>query len=249
MKAVWQGAISFGMVNIPVKLYSVVQPKLFKFRILCGKCKTPLKYQRFCPKCKSMVSWEDVIKGVEIGKKIYPLTKDIMKKLKKMKSDIEIKYFADSNQIDPVYFGANYYVIPAKNGERAYFLFKRVLALTGKVAIGTFTMRDKDHIVMLSSYKNGILLTTLHYPYEIRNIETIEELKVKTKINKRELELANMLVKSLIKEEVDLKGFKDEYGNRLKKIISGRLKIEEKKPKTQELIKALELSVKGKKKG
>jgi len=248
MKAVWQGSIEFGLVNIPVKLYSAAQPKAFKFRLLCGKCHSPLRYKRYCERCKKEIAWQNVVKGIELEKgKFYVLTKEAIQKLKPMKTDvIEIIAFIDPNLIDTIFFASNYYVVPSQKKEKAYFLFVEVLRASAKAAIAKLTMHEKDYIVLIRAYKRGLLLTTLHYPYEIRNIDELEELKEKPEISKKELQLASILLASLTKKEINLEEFRDTFAERLKKALLGKLKIEEEKPRPEKLLEALQLSVKKK---
>ena len=221
MKAVWKGAIAFGLVNIPIKLYSVAEPKAISFRLLCGKCHSPLRYKRWCDKCKKEVSWENVVKGIEYAKgKYFVVTKDVLRKLKPEKSDlIEIMFFIDKGSVDPIYVGKRYYVVPDKAGEKAYFLLKEVLQATAKIAVGKFVMKEKQYLCIIESYKQGLLLTTLNYAYEVRSIEDIEELKVSPKLSKKELMLAKELIKKLYEEEFDIAEIKDEFAEQLEEMI------------------------------
>jgi len=228
MKSVWNGSLSFGLVNIPIKLYSAVEPKVLGFRLLCGKCKTPIQYKRWCPNCKKEVPWEDVVRGLEITKGNYfVLTKEKLEKLKPEKTDvIDIIEFVDKGMIDPIYFDKNYYVVPEKAKEKAYFLFQEVLEATAKIAIGRFVMREKEYLCAIESYKGGLLLVTLNYDYEIRDIKKVEELKVRPKLNKEELKLAKELINKLYEKEFDISEFKDTFAQKLKEVIKKSLKGE-----------------------
>lgn len=250
MKAVWSGSIAFGLVNIPVKLYTVAEPKIIGFKILCNKCKTPLKYKRYCPKCQKEIEWSNVIKGLEISKgKLVALSKDELEKIKPEKSDvIEIKEFVDRTDIDQIYIDKHYYAIPEKEKEKAYFLFQEILSLLSKVAIGTFVMHEKERICVISAYKNGLLLTTLNYAYEIRDMENFEVLKERPKIHKEELKLAEQLIEKM-SGEFHIDGYKDMFAEELKKLIKHKLegKAIDIKRKSAErkksLIEALKASV------
>lgn len=253
MKSVWNGSISFGLVNIPIKLYSAVESQTLGFRILHKKCNTPLKYKRWCPKCKKEVEWENVVKGLEISKdNFFVLTKEKLEKLKPEKTNkIEIIKIIDAKQIDPIYFDHHYYVAPAKKKEKAYALFKEVLQSAAKVAIGKFVMRERQHICAIESYKKGLLLTTLNYAYEIRDINKIEQLKKAPKLKKEELKLAKQLINKLYEEEFDITEFKDTFAQELKKAIKKVAKgkkvkgIKVEKPeKKKKLMEALKASIK-----
>jgi len=245
MKSIWNGSINLGLVNIPVKLYSAIEPQTIKFRLLCGKCHTPIKYKRWCPKCKKEVSWQNTVKGFELSKgKYYILTKEKLEKLKPEKTDsIEIIEFVNSKQIDPIYFDKHYFVIPEKEKEKAYFLFKETLSATAKTAIGKIILKDKEHICSIESYKNGMLLTTLNYAYEIRDITKIPELKTAPRLSKEELKLAKQLINEFYEKEFDATKFRDTFAEKLKQAIKGTIKREIKKPRKMNLIKALKASI------
>src|SRR3989339_754831 len=148
MKSIWNGTLNFGLVSIPVKLYSAVEAKGVNFRMLHDKCKQPLNYKKICSKCKEEVDWKNVVKGIEIGENKYKVfSKEEIEKLKSKKSSIiEILKFVDFSQIDPIYFNDHYYLVPSKEKEKAYFLLKTILQTTAKVAIGRFILREKEQI-------------------------------------------------------------------------------------------------------
>lgn len=254
-KALWKGDISFGLVNIPVKLYSAVESQSLGFRLLHKECYTPLKYKRYCPNCKVNVEWEDVVKGLEMKKnEYYVLTKEELEELKSERSEtIEIQEFVGKEQLEPLYFSKTYFVVPSRKKEKAYFLFKYALDETGKVAIGRFVMREKEYTCSIESYKNGLILTTLNYTYELRDITKLEELKEKAKPTSKEKELAKELVSKFSVKEFDLEKYKDSFAEELKKIIRKKAKGEkievkpEKKPAEKNLMKALEKSLEKKK--
>lgn len=249
MKAVWQGSISFGLVNIPVKLYTATQPKQFRFRLVCGTCNTPLRYQRYCPKCKKEVLWQNVKHGFQLEKGEWKIfTKEQIEKLKPKKANqIEILGFTSLDRFDPILFSSNYYVVPREEKERAYWLFKEVLHAMAKIAFGRMILHQKEHIIVIRPYQTGLLLTTLYYPYEIRDINQLEELREKEKIAKEEFELAKKLVLSLTKEP-DLEQYEDTFEKKLKEIILGKKIREVSEPKPEKLIEALKLSLKKKSK-
>lgn len=247
MKAIWKGSISFGLVNIPVKLYNATQPKQFQFRLVCGTCNTPLKYQRYCPKCKKEVLWENVKHGFQIEKGEWKIfTKEQLERLKPKKADqIEIIGFTSLDRFDPILFMNNYYIVPDKEKEKAYWLFKEVLHAMAKIAFGRMILHQKEYLVIIRPYQTGLLLTTLYYPYEIRDIRRLEELKEKVTITKEEFELAKKLVFSLMKEP-ELEKYEDTFEKKLKEIILGKKTKEVSEPKPEKLIEALKLSLKKK---
>ncbi|MEM1535840.1 MAG: Ku protein [Candidatus Pacearchaeota archaeon] len=247
MKAIWQGSIVFGLVNIPVKLYSVAEPKQFSFRLLCGFCQTPLKYQRYCPRCKKEVAWQNVLHGFEIEKgKWKAFTKEQLAKLKPAKLEqIEVLGFTTIDRFDPILFSKNYYVVPSQSREKAYFLFREVLHATAKVAFARMILHEKEHIVLIRPYQTGLLLTTLHYLYEIRDIKQLVELKERVSVTREEFELAKKLVATLTKEP-ELEKYEDSFEKKLREAILGKAKPVAVKPKPEKLVEALKLSIKKK---
>jgi DNA end-binding protein Ku len=250
MRAIWSGTISFGLVSIPIKLYSAIQHKAISFRLLHKKDNSPIKYKKFCEEENKEVKWEDIAKGIEIERdKYYVISEEEIEKLKPEKSyEIQVLEFIDLNTLDNIFFDNHYYIAPTRKNERAYFLFKAVLQSTGKIAIAKFVMREKEYICAISSYKSGLLLTTLNYQYEIREIEEIEELKSAPKLREEELGLANNLISQLYNENINMSKFRDNFKEQLMEIINNKEKgIKPKKLKKKEeenLLKALKASLK-----
>lgn len=250
MKAIWQGSISFGLVSIPVKLYSASEPRVVSFKLLCSKCKSPLHYKRFCPKCHKEIEWTDVIKGLKVAKdKYFALTKEELESIRPEKTKfIEIKQFVDKSQVDPIYYDKYYYCVPQHEKDKAYFLFREILSLTGKVAIATIIMKEKEHVCMISTYKNGLLLTTLVYAYEIRDINQLIG-EAKPKLTVQEKNLAMKLIRQM-ESDFHISAFKDTFAEELKNLIKMKMEgkeikakpIEKRKVKT--LLDALKASVK-----
>ena len=253
MKSIWNGSISFGLVNIPVKMYSDVESKSFSFRMLDKKTNSPIKYKRISEKTGKEVPWGEIVKGIEISKgKFFVPTSEQLQSIKPEKSStIDIVEFVGQQQIDPIYFNSHYFIGPSKEKEKTYFLFREVLQATARTALGRFVMREKEYVCAIMSYKQGLLLTTLNYPYEIRDIADVDNIESAPKMQKQEMELAKELINKLYKEELDLKQFKDtfaeEMAKMLKKAAKGEvieIKKEEKKEKKEEnLIAALKASL------
>lgn len=251
MRSVWNGSISFGLVSIPIKLYSAVSQRSIGFKLLCKDCMTPIRYERHCEGCEGPVDWSDTIKALDLGDGQYlPFTKEELDTIKPEKTDrIEIIEFVDGTEIEPLYYDKFYFCGPARKTERSYFLFKKVLEDSGQVAIGRFVMREREYVAAIQSYHNGLLLATLNYSYEIRNIEDIETLAEPPELKKQELELARKLVDQLRQEELDLEEFKDEFAERLQEMIEKKEKIvvekgEEEAPFDEEsLMEALQASL------
>jgi DNA end-binding protein Ku len=253
MKSIWNGSIGFGLVNIPIRLYLAVREREIPLHTLC-KNGHRIIYKRWCPEEDREVSWQEIKKGFEISKdKFVVLEKEDLEKIKiPSTKTIEIKAFTNE-QIDPIYFDKSYYAVPDKNGERAYSLLFQALALENKAGIGKFTFKDKEHVVVLRAYKKLILVQTLHYAEEIISIDNLAEVEKLPKPDKKELELAQMLINKLSREEFDLSSFKDEYAEALKKLIEAKatgksyeIKAEKETKKAKSLIESLTESLKEK---
>lgn len=221
MKSIWNGSISFGLVSIPVRLYASAQEHVLGFRMLHKKCNTPLELKRWCPHCKQEVTWENVVKGIQLERgKYFVLTQDAIAKLKPQKTDtIVIDSFVDKEMVDRVYYNTHYYMAPEKV-QRSFTLFQHALGASNKVAIGTFVMRDREHTCMIESYHEGLLLTTLYYSYEIRPVENLAIFQEKQPtIASNELKLARELIGQMTHKTINLAKFKDTFAQELKKRI------------------------------
>ncbi|RLG70019.1 MAG: Ku protein, partial [Methanobacteriota archaeon] len=240
MRAVWRGDIAFGLVSIPVKLYSAVESHSVSFKLLHAKCHTPLKYVRHCPSCGESVDWKDVVKGLELEPgKFHVFTDQELEELKpKGEKTIEIKEFVDKAQINPIYYDKNYFVIPEKKKSKPYFLLRDVLMLSGKAAVGTFVMRQKEYACLIEGYREGMLLTTLNHSNEIRDISQFEELKERPVLSEQEEALAIELVNRLTSKEFHPEAYRDRYLEELQKLIETKTPIEKttKKEKEQDLM-------------
>lgn len=219
MKSIWKGSLSFGLVTIPVRLYSAVQEHAIGFTLLHAKCHTPIFYKRWCEHCKKEVAWADVVKGLKQENGSYAiLTQEKLKALKPKTTDtISIIEFVNADQIEPIYLEHHYYVGPEKAGEKSFYLFQAALEKSGKVAIGVFVMREKQYLCVINPYENAMLLTTLNYAYEIRSLAEVPHLKEQPqKLAVSELKLAQNLIAALSKKKFDLSKFKDTFAQQLK---------------------------------
>lgn len=251
MRSVWNGSIAFGLVSIPIKLYSAVSQRSVGFKLLCKQCMTPIRYERHCEGCEDPVEWKDTLKALDLGDgQFLPFTQEELETIKPEKTDrIEIVEFVDLNEIEPIYYDKFYFCGPAKKTERSYFLLKQVLEDSKQVAIGRFVMREREYVAAIQPYHSGLLLSTLNYSYEIRDIDEIETLKEAPTLKKEELELAGKLVDQLKEDELNLEEFKDEFAERLQEMIEKKEKIvveetgEEKAFDEESLMDALQASL------
>jgi DNA end-binding protein Ku len=220
MKAIWTGSLSFGLVNIPINLYSAISEHRFGFKTLCGKCHNPISYIRWCEHCKKNIEWNSVVKGFQKrNNNFFVLTKDALKKLRPEKDDIlTIKEFISQADIDLLYTNNHYYMRPKKENDKAFYLFLEALKKSKRVAIGQFVMHEKEHLAMINSYHDVLLLNTLHYEYEIRTLDIKDRKKI-AKPTKQELDLALELIDKLTHKKFALSMYKDTYVEKLKKVL------------------------------
>lgn len=218
MKAIWTGSISFGLVSIGVELYSAIKEHVIGFTLLCAKCHTPIRYERWCRECNKQVAWNEVVKGLKLPDGSYfIITQEKLKELKAVKTDtVDILEFVDMSEIKPLYLEHHYYVGPSKKNQKAFFLFARVLQESRKVAIGRLVMREKEYVCAIMPYENVLLLSTLHYAYEIRPLESLSAAKKEVgTFDKQELALANQLVAQFTHKTFDLSAYRDTFSQKL----------------------------------
>ena len=220
MKPIWKGSISFGLVTIPVRLYSAIQEHAISFKMLHAKCHTPITYQRWCSHCKKEVAWNNIVKGYRLEDGSYVvLTQEKLNELRPQTTDsISIVEFVATSAIEPIYLEHHFYLGPEKAGEKSFILFKKALQDSGKVAIGTFVMRDKEYACMINPYGDAMLLSTLNYSYEIRDIKEVPNLGA-SKISSAEIVLAKQLIDKLTVKNFNLAQFKDTFAEQLKAAI------------------------------
>lgn len=228
MKAVWKGYLGFGLVNIPVALYSAIDKQKLSFNLLHAEDKGHIKYKRFCETCGNEINWDKIVKGLEIGKnEYYVISKNELEKFKPEGSKlIEIQEFIKDNEIDPIYHDKSYFIGPTPGGIRPYFLFKATLEKTRKSAIGKFVMRKNEYISEIRPYKKGLLLITLNYAHEVRDIERVPKLDEHPKLKQKEEELAIQLIEKFTSKSFEISKYKDTFTEEIKEAIREEVKGE-----------------------
>lgn len=170
MRAMWKGSISFGLVNIPVRMYSAVEDKSVHFNQLHSICHTPIKYQKVCPHCQVKVDPGEIVRGYELHKGQYVvITDEEWERFQgTLSRTVDILRFVELQEIDPVFFNRSYFLEPAETGEKAYRLLTKAMEETGKVGIASITIRSKTSLAALRVYQTGLVLETMYFPDEIR---------------------------------------------------------------------------------
>jgi DNA end-binding protein Ku len=246
----WSGTITIGLVNVPVKLYTMTFDRAFTFRFLHKLDGQPLKYQRVCIKENIVVPWEDTVKGYEVSKNHFiTFSKEELKSAEPQTSQkIRIDKFVDYLSVDPVHFEKSYILTPDKNDE-AYSLLLTALQTMNKAGAGKITLRTKEYPVLLHAYKGALVITTLRYAYEVADPARFEELKNLKEPEKKELDLAKKIITDL-SGEFDITEYEDAYEERIRQLIMKKMKgetiVAEKPPKEEarELMTALQETLK-----
>jgi DNA end-binding protein Ku len=224
-RAIDTARISFGLVTIPVKIFSTSQPsKEVHFHLVHADCGRRLKQQYVCPE-HGPVDRADMVKGYELSKgRMVELTKEELKALEAVASDdIALAEFVPVAAIDPLYVDASYYLAPDKGGDRAYRLFRDALEAAGIAGIATYAARGKQYIVMLRPFEDGLVMHTLRYPDEVKpwSQVPIEKLPAPPR---QELALAERVIDSLRHETFDPERYTDEVKGRVRKLIAEKAK-------------------------
>lgn len=245
MRTIWKGAISFGLVHVPVKLYPATERKDIKFNFLHEACKTPIKYERFCPTCETEVPQEQIVRGYEYEKGRYVILRDEdMANLPlETARNMDIVDFVDLKEIDPVYFDKSYYLAPGDGGEKAYELLKQAMEKTGRIAVAKVVIRSKESLAVIRVYKDALVMETMFYPDEIRNVELLPELHYEVKIHENEMKMAESLISSL-SEPFEPGKYHNEYRKALMDVIQAKVAGEEvevvPRPETGKIVDLME---------
>ena len=223
-RAMWKGSIAFGLVNIPVELYSATRDHRPRFRLLHAKDESPVHYQRVCESEGKPVAWEDLVKGFEYQKGHFVvLTKDDFKTaaLEKTKT-IDILDFVDPDQVDERYFETPYYLQPGKGADRSYALIREAIRDTGKIGIAKIILRDAQHLAAVEAIDDALVLTMMRFADELADLNGFT-FPSANGIRPAELKMAKQLVESLSSDWQPEK-YTDEYRENLMRVIKAKLK-------------------------
>ncbi len=211
----WRGAISFGMVAIPVRMYLANESRGVSFRLLCPRDGTPLRNKRWCPLEDREVGWNETVRGYEVAKDEYVRIEDEELESLPLATThrIEILEFCEDSEIDAgVFVKGAYYLEPEPVGVRPYQLLRMALERSGKVAVGKVAMREREQLCRLALHRNALLLNTLHWPDEIRDVSelAVPAADEDAAVHARELAMAVMLIENL-SATFDPERHRDEY--------------------------------------
>lgn len=222
-RAMWKGSMGFGMVNVPVKLYSATEEKTVHFNQLHRDCQTRIQMPRWCPNCDRKVEQSEIVKGYPVGDNQFVVMEEqdfAALPIKSLKT-IDVVAFVDSSQIDPRHYNKSYFVAPEDAGIKAFGLFLQAMEKVGKVGITKLGFREREHLAAIRALDGVILLQTLYYADELRSSEELKPKQVE--VSERELEMAVTLLNTLVMERVNMAMFGDAYREALLGVIQAKL--------------------------
>lgn len=256
MKPIWTGAIGFGLVNIPVKIYSATESSTLDLDMLDKKDHSNIHFKRVNAKTGKEVLWENIVKGYKMPNDDYVVLTDNDFELASPKKNktIEISDFVNEAEIPSVYYETPYYLEPDKSGERAYALLREALTKTKKVGVATFVLRSKETLAILKADEKVIILNRIRFEEEIRDVKKLS-LPAKAEIKANELKMAVSLIEQL-SGKFNISQYKDKYSAELLKLIKAKAKgtkLKEPKmkvvhSKTKDLMEQLKASLSTKQK-
>lgn len=225
MRAIWSGAIGFGLVNIPIRIFSATEESSLDLHMLDKHDHANIRYARINKDTGEEVAWKDIVKGYMVEDKYVVLEDGDFEKASPEKSKmIAIEEFVDEAIIHPMYYETPYYLEPAKGGEHAYALLREALKETGRVALGRYVMRTKENFCMLKAETDMLLLLRLRFPEEIREYSDLNIPSTHVSIKPAELKMAVSLIKQLTPKKFDISKYKDTYDAELMKLIKQKAK-------------------------
>jgi DNA end-binding protein Ku len=229
-RAIWSGSISFGLLNVPVKLYSAVSKQTVRFRELREGDGSRIRHKRVAEDDGEEVPYEKIVKGYEITPDQYVvMSRDELAEIDPEKTRaIEIVDFVDLDEIDPIYFEHPYYLGPDKSAERAYQLLVKAMEDQRKVAVARFVLRNKEHLAAIRPLDGALTMATMRFADEVVSPDDLDDVlpEKQAKIEKRELDMAKQLIESL-STDFEAERYKDEYRDRLLALIERKAKGED----------------------
>jgi|EndMetStandDraft_9_1072997.scaffolds.fasta_scaffold102845_1 DNA end-binding protein Ku len=224
MRSIWSGALSFGLINIPVRLYSGTEEHALSFDLLHKKDLSPIRYARICKEDGKEIPYQDIVKGYEYQKGEYVVvTEEDFKAVDMEKTNaIEIVQFTPKSEIDAIFYEKPYFLEPGKGADKPYALLRETLQRSKKVGVVKFVFRNREHLGIIEPYGNAIILNQMRFATEIRDIEELK-LPKEGQISKKEVDMALKLVDQLT-EKFKPEAFHDEYTEKLQKVIDAKVK-------------------------
>ena len=227
-RAISSGTISFGLVSIPIKLYTAASSAGIAFNFLHNRCGSRMKQQQLCPVCDEVVQRSDLVRGYEFAKNEYVrFENDELKTLEEETSKvIELEEFVPLEKVDPVYFEKTYYLGPDKGGDKAYRLLADAMTESNRVGLAKYVMRGKEGLVLIRAVQGGLMLHTMYYADEVRDFDDIDRGQT-VKLKDGELDLAIRLIDELVRKEFHPENYHDEYRDRVLRLVEQKVEGKE----------------------
>ena len=221
MHTLWKGSISFGLVNIPVKMHAATEARDFQFNYLHKECKHRIRSVKKCPTCDIELGMDDVVKGYEYEKDRYVILsdEDLASLEQPMSRSIDILDFINLTEIDPIYYQKSYYLSPEEAALKAYRLLSQSMEDSGKVALARVTMRSKQHLACLRVFEGGLVMETMYYPKEIRHMDAVWDGVVPTEA---EMTMARQLIDNLARP-FEPEKYHDELSEQTARLIESKV--------------------------
>lgn len=221
MHTLWKGSISFGLVNVPVKMHAATEARDFKFNYLHKECKNRIRQIKKCPVCDLEVGSDDLVKGFEYEKDRYVVLDEgeLTSLEQPMSRSIDILDFINLPEIDPIYYQKSYYLSPEETALKAYRLLCQSMEESGKVALARVTMRSKQHLACLRVFENGLVMETMYYPQEIRHMDVVTD---RVALTEAELTMARQLIENLARP-FDPDKYHDELHEQMVSLIESKV--------------------------
>lgn len=254
-RSIWKGSLGFGMVAIPVKLFSGTEEKAIHFNQIHRECGGRIQMPKFCPTCDRKVEGDELVKGYEVGKGQYVLLEesDFTALAVKSLKNIELVEFVDASAIDPRQTEKSYFLAPDEAGPKAFSLLLQAMAKVGKVGVARLSIREREHLCAVRPFGKVLILQTLYWAEELRDAKEVEV--ALPAISEKELEMALMLLGTLVNDKPDLSQYRDKYRDAVMAVIQAKLNGEtitaapEAPKPAMDLVDALMASIQANQKG
>ncbi|MBI4463016.1 MAG: Ku protein [Acidobacteria bacterium] len=224
---VWKGHLTFGLISIPIGLYSAARGERVSFHYLHGECNSRIRQQYFCPVCNRAVERDELVRGYEYEKEQYVLIdeEEIKQVTPASGRAMEILEFVEQGEVDPIYFDASYYLVPEDAGRKAYYLLLRTIEKSGYVAIAKLVMHQREYTVILRPHDHGLMLHTMYYANEIRRLAEYGK-PDGISLKDQEVKLAEQLIESLV-AKFEPEKYRDEFTENVKQLIEAKIRGQE----------------------
>ncbi|MFN3651461.1 MAG: Ku protein [Armatimonadota bacterium] len=223
VRAIWTGAISFGLVAIPVKAVPAQSGKDIRFSLIHQPCHTRISTRKYCPHCEREVSGDELVRGFEYTKGEYVLVEDeeLQGLATPAKHTLQILDFVEMSQVDPVYFERPYYLQPGAGGDRTYALLHQAMTESGRVGVGKVALRDREHLALVRPMKHALVMELISFPDEVRSVEEVVA-PPEVRVDERELKMAEFLIESM-SAPFEPEKYRDDYREELTRLIEAKV--------------------------